>query len=115
MRVELSKSFMDRLKKVVEDDERNQEERMSGQDAEGSKSANIIKKPVQEAAGGKGKDKEEDMLDEKKEEKGEGKKRRWNSDIKFSERYNEDDADITIISSDGIAFRVHSLLLTRAS
>jgi len=57
---------------------------------------------------------EEDTVD-KKEERAEWKKRRWNSDVKVSERYNEDDADITIISSDGVAFKVHSLLLTRAS
>jgi ribose 1,5-bisphosphokinase PhnN len=35
--------------------------------------------------------------------------------IKTSERYNEEDADITIISSDGTAFKVHSFLLLRAS
>ena len=58
---------------------------------------------------------------EEKEEKGkeekevEGKKRKWESGIKVSERYNEDDADITIISSDGVSFKVHSLFLVRAS
>jgi hypothetical protein len=34
---------------------------------------------------------------------------------KMSERYNEDDADVTIISSDGVVFKVHSFLLSRAS
>jgi Ni/Co efflux regulator RcnB len=58
---------------------------------------------------------------EVKEEKGkeekevEGKKRKWESGIKVSERYNEEDADITIISSDGVSFKVHSLFLVRAS
>jgi hypothetical protein len=56
-----------------------------------------------------------------KEEKGEedkekeGKKRKWESGVRISERYNEEDADITIISSDGISFKVHSLFLVRAS
>jgi hypothetical protein len=34
---------------------------------------------------------------------------------KMSERYNEEDADVTIISSDGVVFKVHSFLLLRAS
>jgi Ni/Co efflux regulator RcnB len=52
---------------------------------------------------------------EKEEKEAEGKKRKWESGIKVSERYNEDDADITIISSDGVSFKVHSLFLVRAS
>jgi Ni/Co efflux regulator RcnB len=58
---------------------------------------------------------------EEKEEKGkeekevEGRKRKWASGIKVSERYNEEDADITIISCDGVSFKVHSLFLVRAS
>jgi len=52
---------------------------------------------------------------EPKEAKVEDKKRKHNADLKMSERYNEEDADITIISSDGMAFKVHTLLLTRAS
>ena len=52
---------------------------------------------------------------EPKEGKVEDKKRKHNADLKMSERYNEEDADITIISSDGVAFKVHALLLTRAS
>ena len=35
--------------------------------------------------------------------------------LKMSERYNEDDADVTIISSDGVVFKVHSFLLLWAS
>ena len=50
-----------------------------------------------------------------KEGKVEDKKRKHNADLKMSERYNEEDANITIISSDGMAFKVHTLLLTRAS
>jgi len=41
-----------------------------------------------------------------------GKERK---ELKMSERYNEDDADVTIISSDGVVLRVHSFLLLRAS
>jgi hypothetical protein len=51
----------------------------------------------------------------KEEKEVEGKKRKWESGIKVSERYNEEDADITIISSDGVSFKVHSLFLVRAS
>jgi hypothetical protein len=36
-------------------------------------------------------------------------------ELKMSERYNEDDADVTIIFSDGVVFKVHSFLLLRAS
>jgi len=43
------------------------------------------------------------------------KKRKHGSDIKVCERYNEDDANITIISSNGISFKVHSFILLRAS
>jgi len=35
-------------------------------------------------------------------------------DLETAGRYSEDDADITIISSDRIAFKVHSFLLLRA-
>ena len=114
MRVESSKSFMNRLDREAEEDEQAQEKRISEQDAERRKSGEM-ENPVKEAAGGKEKDMEEDTVDEKHEEHAECKKRRWNSDVRVSERYNEDDADITIISSYGVAFRVHSLLLTRAS
>jgi Ni/Co efflux regulator RcnB len=60
---------------------------------------------------------DEEVKEEKVEEKKdmEGKKRKWESGIKVSERYNEEDADITIISSDGVSFKVHSLFLVRAS
>lgn len=34
---------------------------------------------------------------------------------KVSERYNEEDADVTLVSSDGMIFKVHSFLLIRAS
>jgi bifunctional pyridoxal-dependent enzyme with beta-cystathionase and maltose regulon repressor activities len=36
-------------------------------------------------------------------------------ELKMSERYNEEDADVTIISSDGVVFKVYSFLLLRAS
>ena len=111
MRVESSKSFMNRLDMEAEEVKQNREKRMSEQDPEGRKSGEM-EKPVKDAAGGEWKNKEEEQSDEKK---GEGKKRRWKSYVKVSERYNEDDADIIIISSDGVAFKVHSLLLTRAS
>jgi len=63
-------------------------------------------------------EKEEEGKEEKvkKEEKAvDGKKRKWESGIKVSERYTEEAADITIISSDGVSFKVHSLFLVRAS
>ena len=34
---------------------------------------------------------------------------------KVSERYCEEDADVTLVSSDGMIFKVHSFLLLRAS
>jgi len=34
---------------------------------------------------------------------------------KVSERYCEEDADVTLVSSDGMIFKVHSFLLVRAS
>jgi Ni/Co efflux regulator RcnB len=66
----------------------------------------------QEVKEEKEKGKEEKEAEEKEAE---GKKRKWESGIKVSERYNEDDADITNISSDGVSFKVHSLFLVRAS
>ena len=55
--------------------------------------------------------------DEKEPKKGKvvDTKRKHNADLKMSGRYNEEDADITIISSDGVAFKDHALLWTRAS
>lgn len=44
-----------------------------------------------------------------------GKEGKEGKELKMSERYNEDDADVTIISSDGVVFKVHSFLLLRAS
>lgn len=35
--------------------------------------------------------------------------------VKWSERYNEDDADVTIVSSDGVRFKVHSFMLKSSS
>ena len=60
-------------------------------------------------------DKEEKEEKVKEERDVDGKKRKRESGIKVSERYNEEDADITIISSDGVSFKVHSLFLVRAS
>lgn len=37
------------------------------------------------------------------------------SEITVCERYNEEDANITLISSDSVAFKVHALMLLRAS
>jgi len=34
---------------------------------------------------------------------------------KVSERYCEEDADVTLVSSDGMIFKVHSFFLVRAS
>jgi Ni/Co efflux regulator RcnB len=68
-----------------------------------------------EKTGEIGKEEKEEKEKEKEEKEAEGKKRKWASGIKVSERYNEDDADITIISSDGVSFKVHSLFLVRAS
>jgi hypothetical protein len=60
----------------------------------------------------------EPIKKEKKKRRGKKKGKQAEKEVKFiksSERYNEEDADITIISSDGTAFKVHSLLLLRAS
>jgi hypothetical protein len=106
------KSFLARFEREAEEDQRKQGETVSGSEAEGKKLEDRTEQRAEESTGtAKGKDKGEKM----DEEKVEGKKRRWNSDVKVSERYTEEDADITIISSDGVAFKVHSLLLTRAS
>jgi len=35
--------------------------------------------------------------------------------VKMSDKYNEDDADLTIISSDSVAFKVHSIVISRVS
>jgi len=35
------------------------------------------------------------------------RERKYNYDLKVCERYNEDDANITIISSNGVSFKVH--------
>jgi len=45
----------------------------------------------------------------------EGEDLKEEEDLETAGRYSEDDADITIISSDRIAFKVHSFLLLRAS
>jgi len=103
---------LDRLQRKVEEESGKQEMEMSLKGTKADK-ADVT---VNEQVDGKGKDKDEDQVEDKKDEgKVEGKKRRWNSDVQVSERYNEEDADITIISSDNVAFKVHSLLLTRAS
>jgi len=48
-----------------------------------------------------------------------GKKQETKTDekpeIKMSDKYNEDDADLTIISSDSVAFKVHSNVISRVS
>jgi hypothetical protein len=36
-------------------------------------------------------------------------------ELQVSERYNEEGADVTMISSDGVIFKVHSFLLVRSS
>jgi len=107
MRVESSKSHMEQLDREAEEDIPTREEQMSLEESEGKTSEITINKEVSWKVG--------DQQENNDEERGKGKKRRRNSDIHLSERYNEDDADITIISSDGVAFKVHSLLLTRAS
>jgi hypothetical protein len=56
---------MDRIDREAEEDERTQEERMSGQDAKGKTSEVTIKKEVIW------------KVREKEEEKGKGTKRRW--------------------------------------
>lgn len=35
--------------------------------------------------------------------------------VQMSDKYNEDDADLTIISSDSVAFKVHSNVISRVS
>ena len=65
-----------------------------------------------------GQEVEEEKAKEEKVErndKAEGKKRKLDSEIKVCERYNEEDANITLISSDSVAFKVHSFILLRAS
>jgi hypothetical protein len=36
-------------------------------------------------------------------------------EVKMSTKYNEDDADLIIISSDGVSFKVHTSIIVRAS
>jgi len=43
------------------------------------------------------------------------KKQESKTKPKISERYNEEDADVSIIPSDNILFKVHSFPLARAS
>ena len=71
-----------------------------------------------EASSEIGQEVEEEKAKEEKVErndKAEGKKRKLDSEIKVCERYNEEDANITLISSDSVAFKVHSFILLRAS
>jgi len=98
---------MDRLDREAEEDIPTREEQISREEIEGKKSERTINKEVSWKVG--------DQQENNDAERGKGKKRRLNSDTHLSERYNEDDADIIIISSDGVAFKVHSFLLTRAS
>jgi hypothetical protein len=56
----------------------------------------VGEKDIEELSGGKGKEREKEKE-------------------KMSDRYNEDDADVTLLSSDGMIFKVHSFLLVRAS
>lgn len=57
----------------------------------------------------------EKKVDEEKKVEGIKLKRKLDWEIKICERYNEDDANITIISSNGVSFKVHSFILLRAS
>jgi hypothetical protein len=41
-------------------------------------------------------------------------KAKQRKEIRRSEKYSDKDADVTIVSSDGVAFKVHSFLLSRA-
>ena len=100
------------MRRKAEEESGKREMEMSLEDSRADK-ADIT---INEEVNGKSKEKDEEQVEDRKDEgKVEGKKRRWNSDVQVSERYNEEDADIIIISSDGVAFKVHSLLLTRAS
>jgi hypothetical protein len=65
MRVESSKSFMDRLDREAEEDIQKQEERMCGQDPEGKMPEITLNKEVSW------------KVRKKEEEKGKGMKRRW--------------------------------------
>lgn len=51
----------------------------------------------------------------KDQEKTDNKDKDQEVSQKMSDRYNEDDADVTIISSDGMTFKVHSHLLKSTS
>jgi hypothetical protein len=53
-------------------------------------------------------------VEEGREENPKGKQKEKET-VKMSEKYNENDADVIIVSSDGVAFKVHSLILGRAS
>jgi hypothetical protein len=48
-------------------------------------------------------------------DKKDGVKKEKKKKMKMSTKYNDDDADLTIISSDGFCFRVHSIIILRAS
>lgn len=68
------------------------------------------------------KDEGQKSLEEEKGNENEGNKEEvkinTNHDLapkKVSDQYNEEDADVTIITSDGVTFKVHSYLLKSAS
>lgn len=61
------------------------------------------------------KDNEDEGKDEGKEGKVDIKAKENIAPTKVSDRYNEDDAEVTIISSDNVLFKVHSFILKSSS
>jgi len=58
---------------------------------------------------------EEASMDDIKMEDSMATSERVESGSKTSERYNEESADLTLVSSDGVTFKVHSFALLRNS
>jgi len=57
----------------------------------------------------------EDSDEKDTERGGKRKKQRKTEGLKISSRYDNEDSDITIVSSDHVHFKVHSFMLKRVS
>ena len=57
----------------------------------------------------------EDSDEKDTERGGKRKKQRKNEALNISSRYDTEDSDVTIVSSDQVHFKVHSFMLKRAS
>lgn len=74
-----------------------------------------LTKRMKEDLGQVSEEEEEASMDDVKMEDTLETQEQVESGMKVSERYNEDNADLTLVSSDGVMFKVHSFALLRNS